>query len=194
MCDLIRPHSAHHGTTRASTDERDQALTRLLSYYLTTARAPAPTSPRLSPTRPGPAGFPGRDKALEWLDSKYTDVTALTAEDDGHLAMARDLPAAMFPFTEWRRHFNDWISLAHTALRAARTLNWAPALASEPARDAAGAKATATTAPWPATAAPGNTARHYYRPGDAMMPLTRLAEIRATSGQCQPGSGMMPFR
>jgi tetratricopeptide (TPR) repeat protein len=124
MHDLLRLHSAHHGTTRSDADQRDQALTRLLDHYLTITRA---ASAHLDPVvkEPSRLGFSDRQQALAWLDGEYDNLTAATlrAEEAGHPAIACDLPMAMSRFMEWRRHFNDWTLLAHAALHAARTLD-----------------------------------------------------------------------
>lgn len=100
MHDLIRLHSAHHGDTQASTDQRPQAFAPLLEHYLATTRA---ANAHLDPHVDAPArlGFPTREQALGWLDAEYPNLTAATyaaAVDPGSLAAARDLPDAMWDF------------------------------------------------------------------------------------------------
>jgi tetratricopeptide (TPR) repeat protein len=128
MHDLIRLHSAHHGRTTASADQRGQALARLLEHYLATAYA---ASAHLGSIYADPAstGFPSREQALAWLDIEYPNLTAATytaAADPDHQAIARDLPDAMSSFMLWRRHFSDWITLSETALAAAQALHDQP--------------------------------------------------------------------
>jgi tetratricopeptide (TPR) repeat protein len=123
--DLIRLHSARHGTVHADADQRPEALTRLLAYYLVTTRA---ASAHLVPHVVDPAllDFPTREEALAWLDAEYLNLAAATyaaAGNPSHLTTARDLPNAMWHFLLLRRHFSDWITLSQTALTAARDLH-----------------------------------------------------------------------
>lgn len=121
--DLLRLHSARHGDVQAEPDRRDQALSRLLEYYLTTtAAANAHIDPRV--TDPARLGFPDQAQAMEWLDTEYPNLTAATvvAAAADHPAIARDLPQAMWHFLRRRRHLNDWVALSGTAVEASRTL------------------------------------------------------------------------
>jgi tetratricopeptide (TPR) repeat protein len=125
MHDLIRLHSTHHGYNRAGADQRPEALTRLLGYYLATTRT---ANAHLDPIVADPAslGFPTREQALAWLDAEYANLTAAAhtaAADPDHLTVARDLPYAMWDFLLWRRHFNDWITLSQIALTASQALH-----------------------------------------------------------------------
>ncbi|MER6664637.1 tetratricopeptide repeat protein [Amycolatopsis japonica] len=121
--DLLRLHSARHGVAQAESDQRDQALSRLLTYYLTTTRtANAHLDPRV--TDPSELGFVDLEQAMDWLDTEYANLTAATAAAaaTGHQAFARDLPQAMWHFLRRRRHLADWITLSETAIDATRTL------------------------------------------------------------------------
>jgi len=120
--DLLRLHSARHGDVEAEQDRRDQAISRLLDYYLaTTTAANAHLDPRV--TDAARLGFPDQDQALDWLDTEYLNLTAATATAAaGHAAIARDLPQAMWHFLRRRRHLNDWVALSKTATEAARAL------------------------------------------------------------------------
>jgi tetratricopeptide (TPR) repeat protein len=125
MHDLIRLYSAHHGHAHAGADQRPDGFTRLLEHYLATTRA---ANAHLAPAAHDPAslGFPTREQAQAWLDAEYPNLTAATdaaAASPRHLTVARDLPAAMWEFLEWRRHFSDWITLSRTALTAAQALH-----------------------------------------------------------------------
>src|ERR1019366_8202396 len=109
-------------------DLRDER-TRLdaISYANTGVRAAFDLSyQRLDPAVADPATreFNEREQALAWLDAEYPNLTSVTyaAASRGHLAVARDLPRAMWHFLSWRRHFNDWITLATIASNAADRL------------------------------------------------------------------------
>jgi tetratricopeptide (TPR) repeat protein len=127
MHDLMRLHSTHHGHRCAASDQRDQALTRLLNYYLVTTQA---ATARLVPV-PGNAldpasfGFATPQETLAWLDAEFSNLTAAVytaATHPDHKAVAFKLPTEMWEFLIWRRHYNDWILLFRTALSAAQDL------------------------------------------------------------------------
>ncbi|QWF85132.1 tetratricopeptide repeat protein [Amycolatopsis sp. CA-230715] len=120
--DLLRLHSARHGELHAEPDRREQALARLLGYYLTTTGAAnAHLDPRVE--EPGALGFPDQEHALNWLDVEYANLTAATFTVlADHPAIGRDLPQAMWHFLRRRRYLNDWIALSEAAVDAARSL------------------------------------------------------------------------
>jgi tetratricopeptide (TPR) repeat protein len=125
MHDLIRLFSAHYGDVHAGADQRPDGYARLLEHYLAATRA---TGAHLDPASADPASadFSAREQALAWLDAEYPNLTAATyaaAADPGHQAFARDLPAAMWRFLQWRRQFTNWVSLSQTALSAAQALH-----------------------------------------------------------------------
>ena len=135
---LARAHLIDHGTTEnrwrlhdlirlyATThpDDRAPALTRLLNHYRATTEA---ATQHLNPTaQPERSRFTGRDDALSWLDIEYANLTATihtAATHPDHLTIARSLPLDLATFFEWRRHFEDWITLTIIAANAARTLS-----------------------------------------------------------------------
>ena len=123
MHDLVRLYADQHGRSNAQADARDEAYIRLLNHYLDTTIA---ASAHLDPAVADPATreFNEREQALAWLDAEYPNLTSVTyaAASRGHLAVARDLPRAMWHFLSWRRHFNDWITLATIASNAADRL------------------------------------------------------------------------
>ncbi|GLW91081.1 ATP-binding protein [Actinokineospora globicatena] len=134
--DLLRVYAAE----RASEDpERVEALRRLLTWYTHAADAAArmftPSFTRIAldlaetPT-PLPA-FTDRADALHWCDKERANlVTSVThAERVGELALAWQLPVAMFGAFLARRPFNDWVDTHLVALRAARTCGEPAALA-----------------------------------------------------------------
>src|ERR1035437_10230943 len=123
MHDLVRLYADQHGRSNAQADARDEAYIRLLNHYLDTTIA---ASAHLDPAVADPATreFNEREQALAWLDAEYPNLTSVTyaAASRGHLAVARDLPRAMWHFLSWRRHFNDLITLATIASNAADRL------------------------------------------------------------------------
>jgi len=124
MHDLLRLHSAQHGQAEAAADQRPEALMRLLHYYLDTTGAANAHLDRAVDDPPRTT-FSTREQALAWLDVEYPNLRAAThaaAADPDHLTIACELPAAMWNFLLWRRHFSDWIALSQTALTASRTL------------------------------------------------------------------------
>jgi tetratricopeptide (TPR) repeat protein len=123
MHDLVRLYADQQGCAHAAEDERERGLARLLDYYLATARA---ASGHLDPQDALPADirFSSRSQALKWLDLEYPNLIAAerAAGLHGYAAVARDLPLALWKFLMFRRHFNDWITLASAARDAARHL------------------------------------------------------------------------
>ena len=117
---LVRLYADQHGRSSAQADARDEAFIQLLNHYLDTTIA---ASAHLDPAVADPATrkFGDREQALAWLDAEYPNLASATyaAASSGHLAVARDLPRAMWHFLSWRRHFNDWITLAAIASNAA---------------------------------------------------------------------------
>ncbi|MUN40920.1 tetratricopeptide repeat protein [Actinomadura litoris] len=125
MHDLVRQYATALSLEHSRTDYRDRALRRLLQHYLETTRAAAA---HLNPTVADPAtlGFATRQLALAWLDTELPnlDAAAHTAAATGHPDIAINLPLALASFLEWRRLFNDLITLSSLARdAAARTGN-----------------------------------------------------------------------
>ncbi|MBD2896526.1 Regulatory protein AfsR [Actinomadura sp. RB99] len=123
MHDLVRQYATTLGLQHADTDQRDQALHRLLDHYLAATRA---ADAHLDPTAADPAarGFATREQALAWLDTELPNLTAAarTAADTGHPKTTVTLALALARFLDWRRLFNDWITLSTLARdTAART-------------------------------------------------------------------------
>jgi tetratricopeptide (TPR) repeat protein len=124
MHDLVRLYSDQIGQTNGQPDARSRAFSRLLDYYLTSAKA---ANAHLDPEVTGPSelGFPGRPEALTWLDAEYPNLAAAiyaAASSDSRAATARDLLFAMWDFLLWRRHFGDWIALSAAVRDAARRI------------------------------------------------------------------------
>ncbi|MFC0037344.1 tetratricopeptide repeat protein [Actinomadura rayongensis] len=116
MHDLVRQYATTLGLQHADTDHRDQALHRLLNHYDATTWA---ANARLDPTATTPTAreFTAREQALVWLDTELPNLTAAarTAADTGHPDTTIALALNLARFLEWRRLFNDWITLSTLA-------------------------------------------------------------------------------
>lgn len=128
MHDLVRLHTEEQQRRRAGADGGRAASTRLLEYYLSTARAAAdlvnPAGRGARATAPPDGGFPDRAAALAWLDAEFPNLMAAVTGTDEQLAPhAMQLAAALAPFLEVRRHFGEWVTMAQCALRAAGRLH-----------------------------------------------------------------------
>jgi tetratricopeptide (TPR) repeat protein len=120
MHDLVRLYADQHSRTRTGPDGRDEAFTRLLDHYLAATRA---ADAHLNPTVADPAsrGIPDRQQALAWLDAEYPNLTAAVhTAADRHPDIAVDLPLELAHFLDWRRLFNDWITLTRIGLATAQ--------------------------------------------------------------------------
>ncbi|MGW2777315.1 tetratricopeptide repeat protein [Streptomyces olivaceoviridis] len=116
MHDLVRLYADEHGRTHTVGDQRDSARTRLFTYYQDTAQAadthldtlPGPRAPR----------FPDRAAALEWLDAEHANLTATAtaAPALGHPTTAINLAFSLAQYLDYRRYFEDWITLSTTVL------------------------------------------------------------------------------
>jgi tetratricopeptide (TPR) repeat protein/transcriptional regulator with XRE-family HTH domain len=127
--DLIREHAR----TLAATDpaaEADAALGRLLDYYLHTARAadrhlarrtPAGV-PAVTVTPPTHApDMPTREDAVIWMDNERLNLHAAAgyAATHGRPAHATAIPAAMHGYLRSHGHWDQALTLHHTAVNAA---------------------------------------------------------------------------
>ncbi|MGP4024074.1 tetratricopeptide repeat protein [Actinomadura sp. 3N407] len=123
MHDLVRQYATDLGIAHAAGDERKPALVRLLDYYVrTTLAAGSHLRPNAADRDAG--AFTDRADALAWLDAHFANLIAVTrlASTDPVLMPIALLPGVMTEFLLFRRHFNDWIGMARTALSAARSL------------------------------------------------------------------------
>ncbi|WP_131737161.1 tetratricopeptide repeat protein [Actinomadura roseirufa] len=110
MHDLVRQYATTLGLEHTDTDHRDQALRRLLRYYLDTARAAAAHLDQ-AVADPVTRGFATREGALAWLDAELPNLSAAAHTAADHPDFAVNLPSALASFLNWRRLFNDGITL-----------------------------------------------------------------------------------
>ncbi|MEU3874419.1 tetratricopeptide repeat protein, partial [Streptomyces sp. NPDC029704] len=122
MHDLVRLYADERG--RTDTDHRDSARARLFTHYEDTAQA---ANTHLD-TLPGPRSphFPDRGHALQWLDAEHANLiaTATAAPALGHRATTAFLAIFLARYLEYRRYFDDRITLATTALAVFRELGY----------------------------------------------------------------------
>ena len=129
MHDLIREYARDLAATGDSAEDRQQAVRRLLDYYLHTAFA---SERRINPGRdpiilataqPGVQAqqFTGDDEAWQWLTTEHANLLAAIkyAVRQGLDAHAWQLPWAMATFLDRRGHWQDLLSTHQTALAAA---------------------------------------------------------------------------
>ncbi|MET9669668.1 SAV_2336 N-terminal domain-related protein [Streptomyces sp. NPDC006475] len=114
MHDLIRLYADDH--SRNHTDERHQAATRLMDYYLTTAEA-ANTHLK-TPTNHAPSPvFSSRDQAVAWLESELGNLTtAAIAASQHHRRAQTELVLDLTEFLSRRHHLGDWTTFAFRAV------------------------------------------------------------------------------
>ncbi|MEU9405827.1 tetratricopeptide repeat protein [Streptomyces sp. NPDC048281] len=122
MHDLVRLYADERGRTHATEDQRDNARARLFTHYQETTQA----ADTYLNTLPGPRAsrFPDRAAALQWLDAEHDSLTATAtaAPALGHPATAISLAFSLVPYLNYRRYFDDWITLTTIALALFREL------------------------------------------------------------------------
>ena len=128
--DLLREHAR----ALAAADDpaaRDAATTRLLDYYLDTARAAGQHIPGwFTAESPAPPGHPPGSappvsttrQAAAWLDAERANLHAAAgyAAATGRLLHAMLIPAAMVDFLDTRGHWDQNLALQQAAFAAAR--------------------------------------------------------------------------
>nr|WP_232108375.1 tetratricopeptide repeat protein [Streptomyces gossypiisoli] len=103
--------------------EGEAAREHLLAFYGARARAAADWV-RWLPGNTAPMGFSDRTEALGWMDAERTGlVAAVQWADEGRFAVgALGLADGLGEYLEWRRFFDDWITVTRVALQAASRL------------------------------------------------------------------------
>ena len=117
MHDLLRIYAKQLSDKHANADGREQALDRLLDYYLDTARE-ADARLRALPGKAVPVTFADRASALAWLDAERASlVGAITIGRD---QAAMELPHALCQYFYSRRLLDDWLDTLAICLKTAR--------------------------------------------------------------------------
>jgi len=119
MHDLLRLYARQLYGTDAG--EREQAMDRLLGYYLNGARA-AHAHLRALKGAQVPAEFTGREDALAWLDAERPNLiaTVAMAADTDRDQIAIRLPLYLSDYLHWRRRFDDCLTVLATSRDCAR--------------------------------------------------------------------------
>jgi tetratricopeptide (TPR) repeat protein/transcriptional regulator with XRE-family HTH domain len=127
--DLIREH-AHTLAAADQAAEHDAAVTRLLDYYLSTARAADRHFARRTPTGipavitipPGSApDLSAREDAIAWMEAEHHNLHASVsyAAGHGHSGHTIAIPAAISGYLRIRGHWHEALGLHHMAVTAA---------------------------------------------------------------------------
>ncbi|MBO8196592.1 tetratricopeptide repeat protein, partial [Streptomyces oryzae] len=128
--DLLRVYAAERARCEESAADREQALERVLTWYLHTADAASrfitPERPRVPlvplPEDCRPLEFTTYDGALDWCTAERANLVAAVdhAASHGQSGLAWRLTAALWGFFYLRSHRNDWVFTNRTSLAAAR--------------------------------------------------------------------------
>ncbi len=132
--DLMRLYAAEQGQARGGEDAQAEALERLFQHYVATASGasghltPAAEADRAAPGRvAGPERrFTTREQAVAWLDDERDNLvaTSAAAPDLGCPQVSLIVFEVLSDYLSLRRHFDDWLLLGATAMRAAMDLDW----------------------------------------------------------------------
>jgi DNA-binding SARP family transcriptional activator len=128
--DLLRVYAAERAVAEEPPQARQDAMSRLLAWYLHTACAADSVvsshreRPALDPVPPGcePQGFKGVVAALEWCEHERANLVAATrqAAEYGHHDIAWKLPVAVLGCLDRLSYWAEWISSHLVALESAR--------------------------------------------------------------------------
>ncbi|MGP8000358.1 MAG: tetratricopeptide repeat protein [Streptosporangiaceae bacterium] len=123
MHDLLRLYARQLPAVQSQAEERKQAWDRLLAYYLNRLRT-ADDHLRALPGMPVPAGFTDREEALVWLDTERPSLIAAAtmAARAGRDQIALSLPLLLADYLDWRRRFDDKLTVLAISRDAARRL------------------------------------------------------------------------
>jgi tetratricopeptide (TPR) repeat protein/transcriptional regulator with XRE-family HTH domain len=130
--DLLRAYAADRVLVDESFEVRDQAVRRILTWYLHTvdaiAQLIAPHRYRTPLVAPGPVcpplAFQAPEQALDWCETERANLLAATrqAAASGLHGLAWQLPIAAMNFYNRRTHVGDWVATHHVALASVRLL------------------------------------------------------------------------
>jgi tetratricopeptide (TPR) repeat protein len=123
MHDLLHLYARQLPDALAVADTREQAVDRLLNYYLDRARAGDAQMTALAGS-PVPANFAGREDALAWLDAERPCLVAavVLAASTGRDQVAAELSLNLGEYLSWRRRFDDWLTIMTICRDAAQRL------------------------------------------------------------------------
>ncbi|MER5212535.1 tetratricopeptide repeat protein [Streptomyces sp. NPDC002838] len=120
--DLVRLYADEQGRIHDDTDQRKTARARLFTHYQATTRA-ADTHLTFRPEATS-ALFSDRNSALAWLDDERLNLiaTATTAAPLGYPETSTALAFDLARYLDYRRSFDDLITVSSTALNVFREL------------------------------------------------------------------------
>ncbi|MEU6546967.1 tetratricopeptide repeat protein [Streptomyces sp. NPDC046859] len=115
--DLVREYAAGLATV----EEGEAARERVLDFYHRWTNA-ADNRLRWLPGMPEVKLFADRAGSLAWLDAERANLVtaAQWADHDRHAETAVRLALTLAAYLDWRRAFDDWITVSRAAQRAAR--------------------------------------------------------------------------
>ena len=124
MHDLVRLYADNHGHTHARDDHRDEALDRLLAYFLDKVEAVLPAHMSRRPEAPAPERLASHEDVWAWLDTEHGSLVAAVdlAYQRQRYTQAIYLSLYLSWYLQKCRHLDDWRSVAQTGLLAAREL------------------------------------------------------------------------
>jgi tetratricopeptide (TPR) repeat protein len=127
---LLRIYGAERAQAEDSEREREEAISRLVSWYLhtaTTASAVLFPHRRKVPDEQAqdggpPKAFCSHREALDWCEAELPNLLAISrhAAETGRCAAAWKLPASLLGFFTLRKYWNEWINTYRAGLTAAR--------------------------------------------------------------------------
>jgi tetratricopeptide (TPR) repeat protein len=124
MHDLVRLYARQLSNEYAEADGWEEAVDRLLGYYLHAAAA-ADAHFHALPGSEVPTSFMWSDDALAWQDAEHTRLAAAVAvaAKSGRDRITMILPLLLVVYLDWRRRFDDWFGAAAFCADTARQQN-----------------------------------------------------------------------
>jgi tetratricopeptide (TPR) repeat protein len=125
--DLLRAYASDQAVQAETSELRNSALERVLSWYLRWALAAANTLSPLDNTQlvaDSDARFANPEAAFRWYEEERANLVAAprSAFDAGLYELAWRIPVALQSIYSHRNPFEDWIATARIGLDAARRL------------------------------------------------------------------------
>jgi len=126
--DLLRVYAAEQAEAGETRQDRDEAVLRVLTWYLHTAEAAgrviSPQHARVPLGDGHPLAFASLEQALDWCETERADLVAAArqAAASGLHEIAWKLPAAAMSFFYRRSHWADWVATHSSGLDSARIL------------------------------------------------------------------------
>ncbi|MEU1202021.1 tetratricopeptide repeat protein [Streptomyces sp. NPDC005813] len=120
--DLVRAYAAAIvAGDPALVEDGETARENMLGFYLSRTEA-ANNHLRWLPGNPVPNLFDDRPAALAWLDAERANLVAATqwAADERHALAATDIALTLGAYLDWRRYFDDYVTVSQAAQQAAQ--------------------------------------------------------------------------